>query len=79
MAVPTNKSFLLFFVSEMAREYISDPRGKRHIWHEPKTINQAMFYIQKGNSIRSVAKTTGKPYSLLQRYYKNTRLTIMWK
>ncbi|XP_025406237.1 uncharacterized protein LOC112680369 [Sipha flava] len=54
----------------MTCEYIPDPRGKRHIWHEPKVIKQAMFPIQKGNSIRSVSKTTGIPYSVLQCYYK---------
>jgi hypothetical protein len=60
----------VIFVLEMTCEYIPDPRGKRHIWHEPKVIKQAMFPIQKGNSIRSVSKTTGIPYSVLQCYYK---------
>lgn len=32
-----------------------------------------MFFIQKGNSIRSVAKTTGILYSVLQRYYKKNK------
>lgn len=56
----------------MAREY-KGGRGKRHIWHKPNEINEAMCNIQKGNSIRSVARNSGIPYSILQRYYKKNR------
>jgi len=58
----------------MPRDYIPDLRCKRHKWHEPKAINQALILIQQGNSIRSVAKTTEIPYSVLQRYYKKYKI-----
>lgn len=53
----------------MARNYF-DPRSKKHRWHDEDKIKHALSLISKGNSIRSVAKDTNIPYSVLQRYNK---------
>lgn len=52
----------------MPRNYVPDPRSKRHRLHDPKLIHEALSLISKGHSIRSVAKSSDIPYSCLQRY-----------
>jgi molybdenum-dependent DNA-binding transcriptional regulator ModE len=57
----------------MARKYIPDPRSKRHRHHDQNEIQDTLTIIEQGSSIRSAAKSTGIPYSVLQRYNRKNK------